>query len=275
MSHSRLAARRHAFASEVLDSAGVEDPALEAAFASTPREKFLGPGPWRVAREGRYRWTESDDASEVYVDRLIALDEGRGINNGEPSAHALWIHALASRPGERVNHIGAGTGYYTAILAELVGAEGRIDAFEIDAALAAKAKANLADRANVAVHAESGVDRALPAADAVYVNAGATAPDAAWLDALEPGGRLLFPLTGASRSGAMLLISREPDGRWPARFVSGAGFINLVGGRDTAAARAVDAAFGAGGAHDVRWLERDDAHGDDDWLRGRGWRLTF
>ncbi len=155
-----------------------------------------------------------------------------------------------------------------------MGEAGHIDAFEIDPGLAAKAKANLADRANVVVHAESGLDRALPAADAVYVNAGATAPNAAWLDALDAGGRLVFPLTGVSRSGAMLLISREPDGRWPARFVSGAGFINLVGGRDAAEAHAVDAAFGAGGAQGLRWLERDEAQGDDDWLRGRGWRLT-
>jgi len=42
--------------------------------------------------------------------------------------------------GEHVVHIGAGVGYYTAILAKLVGAEGRVTAIEFDAELAARAK---------------------------------------------------------------------------------------------------------------------------------------
>jgi protein-L-isoaspartate(D-aspartate) O-methyltransferase len=48
-------------------------------------------------------------------------------------------------------HIGAGTGYYSAILAELVGTPGRITAIEHDAALAALATRNLAARRNVEV----------------------------------------------------------------------------------------------------------------------------
>jgi protein-L-isoaspartate(D-aspartate) O-methyltransferase len=127
----------------------------------------------------------------------------------------MWIHALALKPGERVNHIGAGTGYYTAILAELVGEAGRIEAFEIDRDLAARAENNLSDRGNVVVHAESGVDRALPPADAIYVNAGATEPNGAWLDALNDGGRLVFPLTSDNRWGAMLRITRNEGARWP------------------------------------------------------------
>jgi protein-L-isoaspartate(D-aspartate) O-methyltransferase len=41
-------------------------------------------------------------------------------------------------------HIGAGAGYYTAILAELVGAAGRVTAIEFDAELGARATANFA-----------------------------------------------------------------------------------------------------------------------------------
>uniref|UniRef100_UPI0036729C69 hypothetical protein n=1 Tax=Pectobacterium cacticida TaxID=69221 RepID=UPI0036729C69 len=50
----------------------------------------------------------------------MALDDAKGINNGEPFLHAMWIGKLALRPGEAVCHIGAGTGYYTAVLARLV-----------------------------------------------------------------------------------------------------------------------------------------------------------
>ena len=45
----------------------------------------------------------------------------RGINNGQPSLHGKSIAALELKEGEMVVQIGAGAGYYTAILAELVG----------------------------------------------------------------------------------------------------------------------------------------------------------
>ena len=261
------------FGAGIVDAA--IDAAIEAAFARVPREKFLGPGPWRIAAAGAYRSSDSDDPREVYVDNLIALDAARHINNGEPSAHALWIRALGLKPGERVNHIGAGTGYYTAILAELVGETGRVEAFEIDRDLASRAEKNLSDRGNVVVHAQSGVDRALPPADAIYVNAGATGPNGAWLDALDVGGRLVFPLTGESGWGAMLCITRNAGARWPVKYISGAGFINLIGARDAKTEAAVSAAFRHGGAETARWFLRDEAScGEADWLRGEGWRFT-
>lgn len=51
---------------------------------------------------------------------LVSLDADKGINNGEPFLHAMWIGKVAPKPGETVTHVGAGTGYYTALLAQLV-----------------------------------------------------------------------------------------------------------------------------------------------------------
>jgi protein-L-isoaspartate(D-aspartate) O-methyltransferase len=218
--------------------------------------------------------SESDDPSLVYVDALIALDAVHSVNNGEPSAHAAWIAALGVKPGERVLHIGAGTGYYTAILAELVGPSGHVEAFEIDPALAARAREYLADRANVTLRERSGAAGALPLADAIYVNAGATSPLEVWLDALAPGGRLLFPLTGEGGAGGMLLVTRLKPPGWAARVVSSAAFIDMIGGRESKAAKAVRAAFRGGGAGEVRSLWRDDRRETQDWLRGEGWRLS-
>ena len=62
-----------------------------------------------------------DDPARLYDDVLVAIDLARGINNGQPSLHALAMEALAPAGGETVIHIGAGAGYYSAILAELVG----------------------------------------------------------------------------------------------------------------------------------------------------------
>jgi protein-L-isoaspartate(D-aspartate) O-methyltransferase len=265
---------RAKFADRIMERAGVGDARLKAAFAGVPREKFLGAGPWLMACGSAYQRTSSDDASEVYVDALLALDPIHAVNNGEPSAHAIWINALQLKAGDRVDHIGAGTGYYSAVLAERVGPTGFIEAYEIDPDLAARARRALADRPNVRVHAASGVDRMLEPADAIYVNAGASAPQSVWLDALNEGGRLVFPLTGAFGGGGMVRITRSSFDRWPAHVISGAAFIDLVGGRKPDEDRAATQAFLRGGASSVRWFLRDHLKSDRDWLRGDGWRFT-
>jgi protein-L-isoaspartate(D-aspartate) O-methyltransferase len=97
------------------------------AFATVPREQFVGPGPWRIKSPmdpAEYWTTEDDNASHVYHDVLIALDESRGINNGQPSLWAYLSDHLDLMPREQVLHLGCGTGYYTGIIAELVGSAG-------------------------------------------------------------------------------------------------------------------------------------------------------
>ena len=185
-------------------------------------------------RLGRPLWpTTGDDPARLYEDVLVAIDARRGINNGQPSLHAQSIDALALKEGETVVQIGAGAGYYTAILARLVGPAGKVVAYEIEPDIAARARANLAAYAQVEVRARSGVED-LPKADAIYVNAAAH-PLRAWLDALNVGGRLLFPLQAARSSGAMLLVTRPESGDvWPARFLSPVVFIACEGAQDPA-----------------------------------------
>jgi len=78
-----------------------------------------------------YWTTEDADPANVYHDILIALDEKLGLNNGQPSLWAFLLDRLGVAAGEQVLHLGSGTGYYTAILAELAGAEGRVTAIEV------------------------------------------------------------------------------------------------------------------------------------------------
>src|SRR3984893_2223492 len=124
---------------------------------------------------------------------VIGILPKRNLSNGQPSLHAALIAAAAPQPGEHVLHIGVG--YYTAILAELVGATGRVTAIEYDAELAARATANLAQTPHVRVVHGDGTRIAFEPADVIYVNAGATRPADAWLDRLKEGGRLILPLT--------------------------------------------------------------------------------
>ena len=112
--------------------------------------------------------------------------------------------------------------------------------------------------------------KTLPKADAIYVNAAASHPPRAWLDALKVGGRLIFPLQAAHSTGAMLLITRPERGDvWPARLLSGVVFIACEGGQDPAMGRKVDQAFRRGRAERVRSLRFGAEPSRSDWLQGR------
>jgi protein-L-isoaspartate(D-aspartate) O-methyltransferase len=269
-----IAKRRQAYAAEITRRAGVRDPRIEAAFAAVPREEFAGPPPWRVGSGGIFGQTTSNDPARLYDDVLVAIDAKRGINNGQPSLHAQSIDALGVKEGDTVVQIGTGAGYYTAILALLAGPEGRVVAYEIEPDIAGRARANLARYSQVEVRARSGVED-VPEADAIYVNAAASHPLRAWLNALKVGGRLVFPLQAASSSGAMLMITRPERGdAWPARFLTGVVFIACEGAQDRAIARRLDEAFRRGGSGQVRSLRFGAEPRRSDWLRGDGWALS-
>lgn len=270
----RIANRRQAYAAEITRRAGVRDPRIEAAFAAVPREDFAGPPPWRVGSGGFFGLASSHDPARLYEDVLIAIDPARGVNNGQPSLHAQSIAALELKEGETIVQVGAGAGYYTAILAHLVGATGKVIAYEIEADIAERAATNLARYPQVEVRARSGVEN-LPSADAIYVNAAASHPPRAWLDALKVGGRLVFPLQAAGSSGAMLLITRPARGdKWPARLFSGVVFIACEGAQDSETARKLDEAFRRGGSKKVRSLRLGGPPRPTDWLQGDGWALS-
>jgi protein-L-isoaspartate(D-aspartate) O-methyltransferase len=275
-SADRLASIRSFFARLIAAGAGVPpaETRLAEAFAATPRERFVGAGPWHVFTRAGYLETPDDDPAFLYQDVTVALRREEQINNGQPTLHATCLAALAVKEGETVVHVGAGTGYYTAVLGRLAGPAGAVHAYEIHPELAARAAEGLADLLQVTVHPRSGAEGPLPACDVLYVNAGATAPAGAWLDALRPGGRLLFPLTSAAGPGAMLLVTRAAGDRLAARFVCGAMFIPCVGARDDETAQKLSEAFRRGDLGNVRSLRRDDSPDSSCWLAGRGWWLS-
>ncbi len=128
---------RRAYAKQVLAEARIDDIRLEDAFADIRREDFLGPGPWlAVSWRDDYVRTPSADPVYLYTDNVFGLIPAGHINNGQPSGHARWIAAASITEGDDVVHVGAGTGYYTAILAQLAGASGTVRAVEIGPELA-------------------------------------------------------------------------------------------------------------------------------------------
>jgi len=263
------------YASLVCAAAKVCDSRIEQAFRAVKREPFVGPGPWRITLGGHaYVMTPNDDPAFIYQNTLVALDSAQGLNIGMPSAHAYWLDGCELKQGETVLQVGVGTGYYTAILAELVGSSGQVHAYEIDEGLADRARANLKGLPQVNVQARSGIAPDLPKADLIYVCAGAAQPAKEWLDALRPGGRLIFPLAPAGVLGGMLLVKRPDEGAvWPAKFRGRAQFIGCIGLQDEDAGRRLTEAF-SNGWERVRALRRDDAVDDTCWFAGDGWWLS-
>jgi protein-L-isoaspartate(D-aspartate) O-methyltransferase len=265
---------RRFYADFIVKSAGGADDNLTEAFAAVPREDFLGPGPWQVFVGSGYIPSLSNDPRLLYQDILIGLAPERRINNGQPSLHARCLAAAAPTAGEVVVHVGAGTGYYSAILATLVGPTGRVVAIEREEDLAARAVVALQSYPNVEVRAASATEAALPECDVVYVNAGATHPPAAWLDALRVGGRLVFPLTPNEGPGVMLVVTRKGVSTFAASAFSRVSFIPCIGARDDAASASLSAALERQSLKEVRSLHRNTSPDNTAWCIGETWWLS-
>ena len=270
MATNRLTEIRAAFAAQLAQESGIDDPRLIDAFATVPREDFLRPGPWHILREEGYVIAPGDDPALVYVNACVALDPARGINNGEPGLHIGLIAQLAPQPGDHVVQIGVGGGYYTAIIARLVRPGGRVTAIEYDPGLAQLAAANLADTPALTVICADGTGYDFAPADGIYVNAGATRPIRAWLERLTLGGRLVMMLTTDDSWGRILKVTRTEPG-YEAALLGPCGFIPCVNGRDAASEASLAAALAAGDEDSVRSL-RTDMHIADEscWMHSDG-----
>ncbi|MGR7002082.1 protein-L-isoaspartate O-methyltransferase family protein [Yinghuangia aomiensis] len=99
-----------------------------------PRELFAPPG---------------TPVEAAYADRVAVLAaDAAGVPTStlsQPSIVAIMLEQLDVHPGHRVLEIGTGSGYNTALLAELAGARGRVTSVEFDAGLVASAAARLAE----------------------------------------------------------------------------------------------------------------------------------
>lgn len=286
MDETRLAICREAFGRQMLAKAGIDrDDALREAFASIPRENFLGPPPWRISNGFSYVDILSSDPVVLYQDVLVALQEERGVNNGSPSLHAKGLHELAPRPGESVCHIGAGGGYYTALLSHMVGPDGKVIAVEFDAALAKRAADNLRPYPNVEVVNGNGLEWPQESTDAVYVNFAIHRPSISWVDNLAPGGRLVFPLCAPRRDdrnrlaphssrGGLFLFQRLP-GEYRARHLSPAFFVwgeGVTGSMESYIA--LEAAFRRGGMENIRRLRWKTKPEESEWYSDEDWGLV-
>jgi protein-L-isoaspartate(D-aspartate) O-methyltransferase len=235
-----LTERRRFYAEEIQAIANIRNPSVVEALAAVPRERFLGPGPWTIRGEGDVmqasRQTADGDPRHVYHNLAVAIDPDRQLFNGAPTVVAMAIDVLALKPGDRVLHVGCGTGYYTALMASCVGPGGRVVAIEVDERLAARARSNLSSTPWVDVRDGDGSEALAATFDAVLVNAGVTHPLKNWIAALHDHGRMVLPLTVAMAptigKGLLLLLSRKVADTFDAKCIGFVAIYSAIGVRD-------------------------------------------
>ena len=264
-----LAAQRRFFAEEVQICSNIRSTAVVEALATVPREQFLPSGPWVVRSEADFaaapRQTPDADPRHVYHNIAIAIDPARLLFNGAPGLLAMAIDALDLNAGDRVLHVGAGTGYFTALMAHCVGPSGRVVAVEIDADLASRAAASLTTMPWIEVRRGDASEPMTETFDAVLVNAGVTHPLESWLDCLSSAGRLVLPLTATMPAmkqigkGLLLLVTRMPDSSsFGVRMLTFVAIYSAIGLRDDAINARIGQALARNPFPRIQTLRRDD-----------------
>lgn len=246
------------------------DRVLEA-FRAVPREAFAGTGPWKYrssfgASPLDVQTTPDADPKWLYNAVLLVLDEAKGINIGDP---ILWSRVLASvdiEEGSRILQVGAGVGYYTAILAELTGTDGHVLSYEIEGHLADRAAANLADRPNIEIRCGDAVTDSVEedSFDLVIAFAGVSHVPKQLANRLAPNGRLLLPLTGERGWGAMVLVS-EADSGFVGSTLGQCGFYPCKSARDDTASAHVSKLFEDRSNLSGRWIRQCKDGADYRW----------
>jgi len=204
------ATARNRMVENQLISRGIKDPRVLDAMRKVPRHRFV----------------EEALVSQAYNDHPLPIGEKQTIS--QPYMVALMTEALELQGGERVLEIGTGSGYQTAILAEL--AE-KIYSIERIRTLSVKAQRILDDLGyfNVVLKVGDGTMglKEEEPFDGIMVTAGSPDVPQPLVDQLAMGGRLVVPV-GDRYTQSLIKIVRAKEGITKTD-LGGCRFVNLLG----------------------------------------------
>jgi protein-L-isoaspartate(D-aspartate) O-methyltransferase len=209
---NRFAVERQNMVQSQLRARGIRDPRVLDAMARVPRHEFVAE---------RYR-------DQAYEDHPIPIGEGQTVS--QPYIVALMLEAVSLEPSSKVLEIGTGSGYQTAVLAEL---SAHVFSIERHPLLAQEAEAVLArlGYTNVKVIVGDG-SQGLPEFtpfDAIVVSAAAPRIPAALFEQLQEGGRMIIPV-GPAEAQELQLV-RKHEGQPIVDRLEGCRFVPLIGGQ--------------------------------------------
>ncbi len=193
-----------------LISRGINDPGVLEAMGKVPRECFID---------------EALDL-EAYNDHPLPIGQKQTIS--QPYIVALMTEALKLTEEKKTLEIGTGSGYQTAILAEL---SRKVYTVERIRALMVKARQTLQDLeySNILFKAFDGTLgwQEYEPYDAIIVTAGSPRIPQPLLDQLADGGRLIIPV--GNKYGQDLIKVTNEKGSFIKENLGGCRFVDLVG----------------------------------------------
>lgn len=157
----------------------------------------------RVSRES---FVPQDQKQYAYANYPLPIPEGQTIS--QPLTIAVMTEALQPAKGQKILEVGAGSGYQAAILAEIVGADGKILTTERLPALVEFASKNLKKYKNVTVvnhDGSQGYEKEAPY-DRIIVTASAPAVPEPLINQLKKNGRMVIPV-----GDEMFLIEKKDN----------------------------------------------------------------
>jgi protein-L-isoaspartate(D-aspartate) O-methyltransferase len=206
-------AARHLMVDSQLRARGVTDPRVLGAMLRVPRHEFV-PASLRA---------------EAYEDHPLPIGDDQTIS--QPYVVAVMLESLQLSPTDTVLEIGTGSGYVTALLAELTA---QVFSIERHPALASEARTVLAALGYANVHVFTG-DGTLGLAahapfDAVLVSAAALSVPPTLLSQLREGGRMVIPV--GSLDSQQLQFIRMINGQPAVSLRDSVRFVPLISDRD-------------------------------------------
>ena len=189
---------------------GIKDQAVLEVMAKVPRDQFVA----------------QRDRAMAYEDQPLAIGEGQTIS--QPYIVALMLQVLSVRPGDKVLEIGTGSGYQTALLAELTQ---QVYSIERHPRLAETARATLEGLGyrNISLSigdGSAGLPEMAPF-DVIVVSAAAPRIPAALVEQLKEGGRMIVPVGPAAAQELQLV--RKQGGLPVVTHLDACRFVPLVG----------------------------------------------
>lgn len=181
-----------------------------------------------IRRTPRHLFVDEALSHRAYEDTALPIGNNQTISQPYMVGRMTEL-LLADGPLDKVLEIGTGSGYQTAVLAQLVE---RVFSVERIQSLQERAKEQLAELnlRNVVYRWGDGWDgwNALAPYNGIIVTAGASEVPQALLDQLAVGGRLVIPV-GEGNDQQLLLIVREEHG-FVRHALEGARFVPLLSG---------------------------------------------
>lgn len=181
----------------------------------------------------RHDFVEEAWRGEAYKNKPLPIGQAQTIS--QPYIVALMTQLLLETapgaPRKKVLEIGTGSGYQTAVLAELVP---QVFSVERLKALSEQARARLRGLGYRNIHFGYSDGTAGWAAharyDGIMVTAAAAEVPKALLEQLEIGGRLVIPVGPPARQ-SLKVIDRASAAKWQTREVAGVSFVPLLEGK--------------------------------------------